>query len=175
MCSDGFIHVYTLPDLKLIYREDCVDASDAFGQRHFIITPHGLLLHQKSPSEFTRGSLSDHTKVDLHFSIPCKDPNKVAPPPSTPKSIDTTPATPIPADQENLSSEEELQVIINVTISFVSQNNVFVQHSASHKESDVVEVEVSVEVEDIDEGSKVELLTANSSEDAQLDFQERAL
>ena len=29
MDSDGFLSVYTLPELKLLYKENCVDAADA--------------------------------------------------------------------------------------------------------------------------------------------------
>lgn len=89
MGSDGFVSVYSLPELKLIFKEDCVDASDAFGQRNFCLTPHGLFIHLRSPSEFTRGSLSEQARMNLCFSLPSKYTNKSVLTPSSPKpSID---------------------------------------------------------------------------------------
>ena len=32
------------------------------GQRHFLAGRNGLLLHQKSPAEFTRGSITDEAR-----------------------------------------------------------------------------------------------------------------
>ena len=29
MDSDGYVSLYSLPDLKLVYKENCVDAADA--------------------------------------------------------------------------------------------------------------------------------------------------
>ncbi len=78
MCSDGFINMYSLPELKLVCREDCVDASDAFGQRNFIATSRGLFAHLRSPSEFTRGSVSEQARMTLHFTVPCKSTSEVA-------------------------------------------------------------------------------------------------
>ena len=78
MCSDGFVHIYSLPDLKLVGREDCVDASDAFGQRNFVVTSHGLFLHLRSPSEFTRGSFTEQARLNYNFSIPTKSTTAVA-------------------------------------------------------------------------------------------------
>lgn len=80
MGSDGFISIYSLPDLKLIGKEDCVDASDAFGQRNFALTSHGLLLNMKSPSEFIRGSLAEQARMTVHFSIPSHYTEKVTTP-----------------------------------------------------------------------------------------------
>lgn len=79
MGSDGFISMYTLPELKMVCKEDCVDAADAFGQRNFIVTSHGLFLHSRSPSEFSRGSLSSQAKMDFNFSIPSKYTSEVLP------------------------------------------------------------------------------------------------
>ncbi len=72
MDSEGYISIYSLPDLKLMYKEDCVDASDAMGQRHFVCSPQGVLLHQRSPSEFTHGSLTEEARMEFHFSLPSK-------------------------------------------------------------------------------------------------------
>lgn len=83
MGSDGFVSVYSLPELKLVCKEDCVDASDAFGQRNFSMTSDGLFVHMRSPSEFTRGSITQQAKMDFHFSVPNKYISKVV---ITPKS-----------------------------------------------------------------------------------------
>lgn len=72
MGSDGFVTTYSLPELKLICKEDCVDASDAFGQRNFCLTSNGLFVHMRSPSEFTRGSLSEQARMNIRFSVPTK-------------------------------------------------------------------------------------------------------
>ena len=97
MGSDGFVSMYTLPELKLILREDCVDAADAVGQRNFTVTTNGLLLHQRSPSEFTRGSVSELTRMDFHFSVPYKNVNKLVLTPNTPKSVsrELSPVSPL--------------------------------------------------------------------------------
>ena len=101
MCSDGFLNMYSLPELKLVCREDCVDASDAFGQRNFTITSRGLFVHLRSPSEFTRGSVAEQARMDLHFSIPTKSTSKLALPYTTTKSIskdqlcDVSPSSPM--------------------------------------------------------------------------------
>lgn len=89
MGSDGFISIYTLPELKFVGKEDCVDASDAFGQRNFVLSPHGLLLHLRSPSEYTRGSLTYQARMTFTFTIPSKFPDKLKSSQSTPKSIST--------------------------------------------------------------------------------------
>lgn len=87
MCSDGFVSMYSLPELKLVCREDCVDASDAFGQRNFTVTSRGLFVHLRSPSEFTRGSITEQARMNLHFSIPTKSTSKLALQHTTPKSL----------------------------------------------------------------------------------------
>lgn len=84
MCSDGFVNMYSLPELKLVCKEDCVDASDAFGQRNFTMTSRGLFVHLRSPSEFTRGSVTEQARVALHFTIPNKSTSKLALTHSTP-------------------------------------------------------------------------------------------
>lgn len=84
MGSDGFVNTYTLPELKLVCREDCVDASDAFGQRNFTLTSHGLFVHLRSPSEFTRGSFTEQARINFHFSMPSKYTSKMT---LTPKAI----------------------------------------------------------------------------------------
>ena len=91
MCSDGFLNTYSLPELKLVCREDCVDASDAFGQRNFTITSRGLFVHLRSPSEFTRGSVTEQARMDLHFSVPIKSTKKVALPLATARSMSREP------------------------------------------------------------------------------------
>ena len=92
MGSDGFVCVYTLPELKLVCKEDCVDAADAVGQRNFSLTQHGLIVHMRSPSEFTRAAINDESKMEFHFSIPCKSMDKFVLGPSTPKSLSREPA-----------------------------------------------------------------------------------
>ena len=72
MCSDGFVHIYSLPELKLVFRADCVDASDAFGQRNFCVTSCGLFIHLRSPSEFSRGSLTEQARLNSQFSLSSK-------------------------------------------------------------------------------------------------------
>lgn len=83
MCSDGFVSVYSLPELKLICKEDCVDASDAFAQRNFSMTSNGLFVHLRSPSEFTRGSIAEQARMAYHFSVPNKHISAVATPPKS--------------------------------------------------------------------------------------------
>lgn len=87
MDSEGYISVYSLPDLKLLYKEDCVDASDAMGQRNFVVSHDGTLLHQRSPSEFTRGSLTQESRMEFHFSLPSKHISPLMLTPNTPKSV----------------------------------------------------------------------------------------
>lgn len=87
MDSEGYISVYSLPDLKLLYKEDCVDASDAMGQRNFVVSPDGTLLHQRSPSEFTRGSVTEESRMEFHFSLPAKHISPLMLTPNTPKSV----------------------------------------------------------------------------------------
>ena len=91
MGSDGFVSVYSLPDLKLIYKEDCVDASDAIGQRNFTMARNGTLLHQRSPSEFTRGSMTEDARLEFHFSLPSKHISPLMLTPNTPKSMNGEP------------------------------------------------------------------------------------
>lgn len=91
MCSDGFVNMYSIPELKLVCREDCVDASDAFGQRNFTSTSRGLFVHLRSPSEFTRGSITEQARMNFHFSIPTKSTNKLALSHTTPKSMSKDP------------------------------------------------------------------------------------
>lgn len=85
--SEGYITVYTLPDLKQILRENCIDASDAMGQRNFVVSQNGVLLHQRSPSEFTRGSVTDEARMEFHFSLPTKHISPLMLTPKSPKSI----------------------------------------------------------------------------------------
>lgn len=93
MGSDGFVCVYTLPDLKLAYKEDCVEAADAVGQRNFALTQQGLILHMRSPSELTRGSINEQTRMEFHFSISTKSiVDKLVLGPCTPKSPSREPA-----------------------------------------------------------------------------------
>ena len=92
MGTDGFVCIYSLPELKLMTKYDCVDASDAVGQRNFTITQHGLFVHMRSPSELSRGSISDESRTDDHFSIPCKSMDKFVLGPSTSKSPSREPA-----------------------------------------------------------------------------------
>ena len=87
MDSEGFISIYNLPDMKLLYKEDCVDASDAVGQRNFVMGSDGLLLHQRSPSEFTRGSVTEQARLEFHFSLPSKRVTQLHLAPNTPKSL----------------------------------------------------------------------------------------
>ena len=68
MDSEGFITIYSLPELKLVYRENCVDSTDAIGQRSFRCTQNGLVVYQRSPSEFTHGSITEECRVDMLFS-----------------------------------------------------------------------------------------------------------
>ena len=91
MGSDGFVSVYSLPDLKLIYKEDCVDASDAIGQRNFTMARNGTLLHQRSPSEFTRGSMTEDARLEFRFSLPSKHISPLMLTPNTPKSMNGEP------------------------------------------------------------------------------------
>ena len=85
MDSEGYISIYALPDLKLLYREDCVDASDAMGQRNMVCSPQGVLLHQRSPSEFTHGSVTEEARMEFHFSLPSKHITPLALTPTTSK------------------------------------------------------------------------------------------
>ena len=88
MGSDGFVSMYSLPELKLVGKEDCVDASDAFGQRNFALSPRGLLLHMRSPSEFTRGSLATQSRMDCRLLLTHVDVGKaVVVSPSSTKPI----------------------------------------------------------------------------------------
>lgn len=101
MDSSGYVSVYSLPDLKLVYKEDCVDASDAIGQRHFICSRQGVFVHQRSPSEFTRGSITEEARMEFHFTIPAKHVTPLLLPPNTPNTPGTpntpnTPGTPNP-------------------------------------------------------------------------------
>lgn len=68
MDSSGNISVYNLPDLRLVYKESCVDSADAIGQRHFVCGTNGVLLHQRSPSEFMRGSVTEESRLEMQFS-----------------------------------------------------------------------------------------------------------
>ncbi len=92
MGSDGYVCIYTLPELKLVSKEDCVDAADAVAQRNFSITQRGLLVHMRSPSEISRGAITDECKMEFHFTIPCKSMDKFVLGPSTPKSPSREPA-----------------------------------------------------------------------------------
>lgn len=96
MGSDGFLSTYTLPELKLVCKEDCVDASDAFGQRNFALTSQGLFLHLRSPSEFTRGSMTSQARMTFNFSVPSKYTSKEPAPAiqGTPKSISSSLTSP---------------------------------------------------------------------------------
>ena len=105
MDSNGFVSVYSLPDLKLLYKEDCVDASDAVGQRHFDCSRLGVLIHQRSPSEFTRGSITEEAKMEFHFNLPAKHVTPLLLPPNTPN----TPSTP------NLDENQFFEVCTYVT------------------------------------------------------------
>ena len=85
--SEGYITVYSLPDLKQILRENCVDATDAMAQRNFVVSHNGVLLHQRSPSEFTRGSVTDEARMEFHFSLPTKHISPLMLTPKSPKSM----------------------------------------------------------------------------------------
>ncbi|CAI8051354.1 LLGL scribble cell polarity complex component 2 [Geodia barretti] len=85
MDSEGYISVYTLPDLKLICRDDCVDATDAVGQRNFACSSVGVILHQRSPSEFARESLTEEGRLEVGFSVPLKTVTPLVLTPQTPK------------------------------------------------------------------------------------------
>ena len=85
MDNEGYVSVYTLPDLRLICREDCVDASDAVGQRNFVSSSTGVILHQRSPSEFTRDSLTEEGRLEVNFSVPLKTVTPLKLTPTTPK------------------------------------------------------------------------------------------
>ena len=85
MDNEGYISVYTLPDLKLISREDCVDATDAVGQRNFVCSSIGAILHQRSPSEFARDSLTEQARMETGFSVPLKTVTPLKLTPQTPK------------------------------------------------------------------------------------------
>ena len=111
MDSEGYISIYTLPDLQLICREDCVDASNAVGQKIFICTPIGLILHQRSPSEFTRESITEESKLNIDFSVPLK----------TVTPLMLTPTTPKHNLVEELPSPIEAQVRRNLLL-FISLN-----------------------------------------------------
>lgn len=60
--TEGYIHVFSLPDLKPLYKAWCLDGADAVGQRSFISTPTGLVLHMRSPSEFARLALTEEAR-----------------------------------------------------------------------------------------------------------------
>lgn len=85
MDSEGYISVYTLPDLRLVCREDCVDASDAVGQRNFVCSSIGVILHQRSPSEFARDSITVEGKLNIDFVVPRKTVTPLMLTPTTPK------------------------------------------------------------------------------------------
>ena len=85
--SEGYISIYSLPDLKLFFKENCLDASDAMGQRNFVVSLDGVLLHQRSPSEFTRGSVTEEAKMEFRFSLPTKHISPLMLTPKSPKSI----------------------------------------------------------------------------------------
>lgn len=91
MGSDGYLSVYSLPELKMVYKEDCVDSSDAIGQRNFTMARNGTLLHQRSPSEFTRGSMTEDARLEFHFSLPTKHVSPLMLTPNTPKSMNGEP------------------------------------------------------------------------------------
>ena len=93
MDSEGYISLYTLPDLRLICREDCVDATDAVGQRNFVCSSIGVILHQRSPSEFTRDSLTEEGRLEVNFSVPLKTvtPLKLTPATSRNNLVDQLP------------------------------------------------------------------------------------
>ena len=85
MDSEGYISVYTLPELKLVCREDCVDATDAVGQRNFVSSSDGVVLHQRSPSEFSRESITEEGRLGVGFSVPLKTVTPLKLTPQTPK------------------------------------------------------------------------------------------
>ena len=85
MDSEGYISVYTLPDLRLICREDCVDSSDAVGQQNFVSSSAGVILHQSSPSEFMRDSITEEGRLEINFSVPLKTVTPLKLTPMTPK------------------------------------------------------------------------------------------
>jgi lethal(2) giant larvae protein len=93
MDSEGYISLYTLPDLRLICREDCVDATDAVGQRNFVCSSVGVIVHQRSPSEFTRDSLTEEARLEVNFSVPLKTvtPLKLTPATSRNNLVDQLP------------------------------------------------------------------------------------
>ena len=68
MDTQGYIHVFSLPELKPLYKAWCLDGADAVGQRSFISAPSGLILHLRSPSEFARLALTAEAKSGLKFS-----------------------------------------------------------------------------------------------------------
>jgi len=92
MGTDGFVCIYSLPELKLMSKYDCVDASDAVGQRNFTLTQLGLFVHLRSPSELSRGTIGEESKTDIQFTIPCKSMDKFVLGPSTSKSPSREPA-----------------------------------------------------------------------------------
>ena len=85
MDSEGYVSVYTLPDLRLVCREDCVDASDAVGQQNFVSSSVGVILHQRSPSEFSRDSLTEEGRLEVNFLVPLKTVTPLMLTPTTPK------------------------------------------------------------------------------------------
>ena len=103
MDSEGYISLYTLPDLRLICREDCVDATDAVGQRNFVCSSVGVILHQRSPSEFTRDSLTEEARLEVNFSVPLKTvtPLKLTPATSRNNLVDQLPT---PLDMQVMQS-----------------------------------------------------------------------
>ena len=51
------------------HHHTCTTLSVCRGQRHFVCSRNGLILHQKSPAEFTRGSITDEARL-LYCSSP---------------------------------------------------------------------------------------------------------
>jgi hypothetical protein len=80
MDNEGNISIFSLPELQLLHKENCVDAADAVGQRHFLCSSLGIVMHQKSPAEFTRASLTELARLDLRFSLPAKGTSPQTPP-----------------------------------------------------------------------------------------------
>jgi len=91
MGSDGYLSVFSLPDLRMIYKEDCVDSTDAIGQRNLTLARNGTLIHQRSPSEFTRGSVTEDARLDFRFSLPTKHISPLVLTPNTPQTANGEP------------------------------------------------------------------------------------
>lgn len=107
MDSEGYISVYTLPDLMLVCREDCVDPSDAVGQRNFVCSSMGVILHQSAPSEFARDSLTEEARLEVKFSVPLKTVTPLKLTPTTPKH-DLVDQLPTPLDIKVLLTHSQL-------------------------------------------------------------------